>query len=233
MDLSDHTSPIPRPEPPAVAKWVLDGCGSASYKRTMIPTPEQVIALFLPAITDIRGALRKGIAHADTLQPSREDRDRWYWSHSARWKACEILHGVEQREGWNIAPNVPNSGIHIRVQELHVARLLRSLGGTTPHPGRNLQRRRAWSNQGQLFLAEGVLPPLSPIIDWHEDDEGEPEIHLGLPIGAWKMGAATRLYWRVPIAEDIDLASLRFEGAEEIGEQLATLNIDPAEEGSG
>src|SRR5690242_19521007 len=118
----------------------------------MIPTPEQVIEIFLPAVADIRTALRKGIAYADTVQPDAAERDPWFWSHSARWTARNHLAQCEDRE-WDMPCGIPNCGIHVRAGGLHVARVVRSLSGSTPHPGPNRHRRKAWTNQGQLFLA--------------------------------------------------------------------------------
>jgi hypothetical protein len=199
----------------------------------MIPTPEQVVPLLVPAIPDLRNALRRGIDFADDLQPDPTRRDPWFWSHSARWKACSILNGVEH-EGWAVTPDVPNCGIHLRLGDLHVARVLRSLAGTTPHPGSNRRRVAAWQGvQGQLPLAEnGTLPPLSLVVDWHEAEDGEPAIHVGLPAGSWTYGTNPRLHWRVLVPEDgLDLSSLRFDPGPDVGDTLVTLAIDPAEEG--
>lgn len=200
----------------------------------MVPTPEQVVPLLLPALADLREALQAGIDHADDLQPEQASRDPWYWSHSARWKACGTLRSATS-DGWTLLPEVPNCGIHLRLDDLHVVRVLRSLGGTTPHPGSNRRRAQAWTGvqvlQGQFLLASaGSLPPLSLVVDWQEVD-GEPELHVGLPAGPWRYGSVPRLYWRVPLPQaGIDLDTLVFDPGPDTGEPLVTLRVDPAEE---
>jgi hypothetical protein len=199
----------------------------------MIPTPEQVIPLVVPAVPDLRDAIRAGIDYADDVQPDLDERDPWYWSHSARWKARNSLRDIEDPEGWSLTPDIPNCGIHVRIGDLHEARVLRSLDGTTPHPGSNRRRRRAWTGvQGQFLLADGELPPLSLIIDWCAR-KGEPEIHVGLPAGPWEYGNAA-LHWRVALPEGgTDLKDLRFEPKPDPGLDLVDLTIDSAESGEG
>jgi hypothetical protein len=130
-------------------------------------------------------------------------------------------------------PSVPNCGIHLSVDRLHAVRVLRSFGGTTPHPGTNHRRMDAWHGvQGQLPLSSsGSLPPLSLIIDWRNRD-GEPELHLSLPAGAWSFLSPTRLHWRVELPEDgLALADLAFNPGPDAGDGLV-LHIDPAERAS-
>ena len=137
-------------------------------------------------------------------------------------------------EGYEVRSDIPNSGIHLRFQRLHVARVVRSFGGTTPAPGRNPSRRQAWKGlpvQGQLSLADNAkLPPLSLIIDW-QDIDGEPLIHVGLPRGEWAHGKSPRLYWRVPMPDEgVDIRSLRFDGSDDgFGGALLDIQIDAAE----
>ena len=120
-----------------------------------------------------------------------------------------LLEG--QSEDYVVRNDIPNFGIHLRFNDLHVARVVRSLAGTTPPPGPNPARRQAWSGvevQGQLeLLTDDGLPPLSLIIDWH-DFEGEPLIHVGLPIAPWDYKRSARLHRRVPLPnEEADLTS--------------------------
>ena len=202
----------------------------------MIPTPADVLPVVTSASGDLRDALRKGVAYADELQPNRNDRDPWFWSHSARHMARKQLFSANPQsgvEGYEMRGGVPNGGIHLRFHDMHVARVVRSLGGTTPAPGSNPARRRAWNGveipiQGQLALADNVtLPPLSLIIDW-QDVDGEPLIHISLPRGEWAYRKSPRLYWRVPLPDDgVDLNALRFDGSDDgFGEALLDFEID-------
>jgi hypothetical protein len=130
-----------------------------------------------------------------------------------------------------LVPRVRSLGIHLRVGDLHVVRVLRSLEGDTPPPGKNRKRREAYI-QGQLALAEpqGDLPALSLIADW-QDYEGEPIIHLGLPAEPWEFGRSARMHWRIPLtAGGSDLASLAFEPEPDEGLPPVTLRIHPSED---
>lgn len=205
----------------------------------MIPTPGEVLPLLTPATECLRDALRRGVAYADEQQPDRVD--PWFWSHSARFKARqELLLANPQPgvEGYEVRSDIPNSGIQLRFQRLHLARVLRSFGGTTPAPGRNPSRRRAWEGlpeQGQLSLAgDGKLPPLSLIIDW-QDVAGEPLIHVGLPRAGWAHGKSPKLYWRVPMPDEgVDLGSLEFDGSDDgFGGIRLEIEIDEAEGANG
>lgn len=200
----------------------------------MDPTPQEVLPVLAAASEDLYAALRKGIAYADELQPDRDARDPWFWSHSARFKArSELLGKAESRvEGYRLREGVPNCGIHLGFDGVHKARVVRSLGGTTPAPGRNPARRRDWRGvpvQTQLLLAaSGTLPPLSMIIDW-QDVAGEPVIHVGLPRFGWDYRTKPLLHWRVPLPDEgIDYASLVFDGSDD-GPDNVFIEIDPAE----
>ena len=196
----------------------------------MIPTLEDAVPLLEPCLADIREALRCGIDFANDLQPDADDRDRWFWSHSARYRARQELE-AGGGTGWEVVSKIPNSGIHVRLDELHVVRVLRSSGGTTPAPGHNRQRRAAWSQYHQLQLEldhEGGLPPLNLILDWSTEGDDLLVLHLGMPKGVWKFGSDPVLSWRVELPVDDDLASLVFPGTED-GPVDVTLRVDDAE----
>lgn len=196
------------------------------------PQPDQVVPLLVPAAPALWDGLRAGIEHANSLQPDPDDRNPWYWAHSARWKACQRIESAAGvGEDWSLVENVPNCGIHLRLDSMHVARVVRSFGGTTPHAGSNKKRARAWSGvQGQLALASGgTLPPLSLIIDWQVIDD-EPIVHVGLPAGNWEYGSTANLFWRVPLPNaDDDLSSLSFEPRVDAGGSLVRLRLDPVD----
>ncbi len=127
---------------------------------------------------------------------------------------------------------MPNSGIHLSIADIHTIRVLRSFGGTVPHPGSNRKRRRDWV-QDRLLLADG-LRPLSLLADWqaHED---EPLIYVSLPKRPWSYGSDPELHWRVPVTGDTDqdLANLRFDPGLLPGDVMVTVKIDPAERDAG
>jgi hypothetical protein len=209
----------------------VDGCGNRGYIRTVIPPPEAVLPLLIPALPDLGEALRAGIDYADSLQPDVQGRDPWYWSHSARWKARETLARSE-KSGWALVRDIPNCGIHIRLGHLHLVRVLRSLEGNTPHPGSGVRRQDAWVGvQGQFPLGDGVsLPALSLIMDW-QDAGGEPNLHLGLPVRPWQFLSVPRLHWRVPVFPGgTALDGVIFDPGPDTGsDRLVTLAVDPAE----
>jgi len=199
----------------------------------MIPTPRDVVPLLENVISPLYEAFREGIAWADSLQPA-EDRDPFFWSHSARFRARNRLRDADATD-WVLVPKVNNFGIHLLVADLHLIRVLRSLEGSTPPPGPNRRRRNAWQQlpaiQGQLALgSDGDLPPLSLVADWQTGLD-EPIIHLGLPQEPFGFRQNARLHWRVPLPSDgLDLASLAFEPGPDPGTAPVTLKVDPAEE---
>lgn len=193
-----------------------------------VPTPQDVLPVMECAVPHLTKALRLGIGHADDLQPDPDERDPWYWSHSARWRACKHLLAVERPQGWGIT-KAPNSGIHLQLEDIHAVRVLRSLNDTVPHPGPNHARRMVWM-QGALPPNDGSLPPLSLLIDWRVKDD-EPYIYASLPRKPWSYRAKPLVYWRVPVTGDADkdLANLQFDPGLLPGEQMVSFKVDPAE----
>lgn len=197
-----------------------------------VPAPGDVLPLVECAVPSLVKALRLGIGYADEQQPDPDDRDPWFWSHGARWRARRHLLSVAP-EGWSINPDVPNSGIHLCVDSVHDLRVLRSLGDTVPHPGPNRARRYAWI-QDTLPPRDGSLRPLSLLADWRVRDD-DPLIYLSLPKQPWKYGCDPELYWRVPVTGDAsqDLANLRFDPGLLPGDVMVTVKLDPAESDAG
>jgi|HubBroStandDraft_1064217.scaffolds.fasta_scaffold07925_5 hypothetical protein len=200
----------------------------------VMPTPQDVLPLAECAVPYLADALRLGIGFADDLQVNAKKRDPWFWSHSARGRACEYLLGLGkvEREGWGITKG-PNTGIHLRLDDIHTARVLRSLNDTVPHPGPNHARRMVWM-QGTLPPNDGSLPSLSLLMDWRVKDD-EPYIYISLPIRPWRYGATPQVYWRVPVTGDAgrDLANLQFDPGLLPGEQMVSFKVDPAERNLG
>jgi hypothetical protein len=197
-----------------------------------VPSPADVLPLVECTVPSLVKALQLGIGYADEQQPDPDDRDQWFWSHSARWRARRQLLSVAA-EGWSINPDVSNSGIHLCVDQVHCLRVLRSLGDTVPHPGSNRARRDAWI-QDTLPPRDGSLRPLSLLADWCVHDD-EPRIYLSLPKRPWTYGSDPELYWRVPVTGDAsqDLANLRFDPGLLPGDVMVTVKVDPAESEAG
>jgi hypothetical protein len=196
----------------------------------MIPTLRDVAPVIECVIPSLYAALRAGLAYAEDQQPEPDDRDSYFWTTCARFEARNQL-GLADGDGWALVPDVKSLGIHLRIGNLHAIRVLRSLQGGTPPPGRNKRRRSAYI-QGQFPLAdpEGDLPALSLIADW-QDLDGEPIIHLGLPAGPWEFGRTARMYWRVPLPGDgLDLNSLVFDPLPDDGTAPVTLRVHPSED---
>lgn len=183
----------------------------------VIPSPSEVVPLLEVSLPEIRQALLGGIDFANDIQPEPDGRDRWYWAHSARYRARRALEASsEGAHGWELIAGVPNSGIHICLGGLHVVRVLRSAEGTTPAPGHTRRRREAWQQFRLQFPVndetEG-LPPLDLVIDWTTDGTDALTMHLGMPLGVWTHGKPPILEWRVPLPSTDDLEGLAFEAA--------------------
>ncbi len=217
----------------APQRQVVDGSGRFPYFRRVTPTPQHVLPLVEPVAAPVLRALRLGAGYADDLQPDTDGRDRWFWSHCARFRARQVLAAAD-KAGWVLVDDVPNSGIHLRVRDLHRVRVLRSLEGTTPHPGRNKARLDYYHQEALLLANDNSLPPLSLIMDWRMVED-EPSIHIGLPKGRWDYGSAAKLYWRVPVTGDPneDLKNARFDPGVSPGDVTVTLLVDESEEGAG
>jgi hypothetical protein len=180
-------------------------------------------------------ALRFGSSYADGLQPEVENQH--FWSHSARFAAWKKLRQVEATN-WKLRDGVPNCGIHLTLNGLHNLRVVRSLGNTVPHPGRNNARRAAWQgiNEQLSFNLKddggNPIPYLSLIADWSLDEDREPVIYLSLPIGPWHFGQNPRCHWRVPLRSEgsTALEDMSFPGSDD-GDPMVAIDIDPAEWG--
>lgn len=196
-----------------------------------MPTPQDVLPIMECVVPHLTKALRLGIGHADDLQPDPKTRDSWYWSHSARWRACGHLLSVgkKEQEGWGFTKGA-NSGIHLRLADIHTVRVLRSVHDTVPHPGPNRARRLVWMQGSTLPPNDGSLPPLSLLMDWCVEDD-EPCIYASLPRQPWKYRGTPQVYWRVPVTGDAgkDLANLEFNPGLLPGDQMVSFKIDPAE----
>lgn len=196
----------------------------------MIATPQDVATLISPAAGPLHDALRIGHDFADQTML---DTDAAFHSHCVRYRAKMALSAHDSPE-WSLTPGVSNSGIHLRLGGLHQARLLRSLNGTTPHPGESQARRAAWSNPEQLVLAlddTRNLAPMSLLLDWHFVDD-EPVVHISLPKRPWKFGRSPQLHWRARLLDTgSNLDALEFKGDHEAQIDVS-IDIDPNEFGT-
>ncbi len=213
---------------------------------TVIPTPAQALTVLGPLGPSVWTSVQAGVDGANDLQPSAEGRDNYFWSHCARYYNRRRLFAESQghRDEWQLIPDVPNTGIHLIVDSVHRVRVLRSLNGDVPHPGRNRARRKAWSQppgQGQLFITadnrlvygdDKALLALSLLIDWHLDRHGEPVIHVSLPVGPWEFTDEVRVHWRVPLPGAEDFSNMAFNPPKPSPHEFGNLlRIDPNELG--
>jgi hypothetical protein len=200
----------------------------------MVATPAEVLPHIECAVPSLIKALTKGAAYADRLQRRADARDPWFWSHSARWRAKQILDDAP-KEGWGIVRSAPNSAIHLTFKGLQPARVLKSLNGTTPHAGGNRSRQEMWTFPEELALrTESGLQPIPLIFDWHIEEDG-PVIHAGIPKSAGDYLRGAVLYWRVPITGDADedLNDLEFNHPDPSPEAGVRLKVDPSEYETG
>ena len=196
------------------------------------PAPSEVVPMLDECLPEIRHALLGGIDFANDIQPDASGRDRWYWAHSARYKARRALEASSDgAKGWELIAGVPNSGIHVCLGGLHVVRILRSAEGTTPAPGHTRRRREAWQ-QFRLQLPIGDesdgLPPLDLVLDWTADGADVLTMHLGMPLGVWTHGKPPILEWRVLLPSTDDLEALTFAGADDVDVPVL-LRVDDTE----
>ena len=180
-------------------------------------SPDEVVPRLASCVPTVSEALRCGIDAANEGQPDASDRDPWYWSHTVRFTARRGLEKTsDPSDDWQLISGIPNSGIHLRVDGLHVVRVLRSASGTTPAPGHSRRRQEAWQQFQQLqfpFGGEG-LPPANLVLDWTTDHADEVVMHLGMPMGVWEHGKHPILAWRVLLASDDNLEELSFVGTD-------------------
>lgn len=202
-----------------------------------IPQPDDVLPLIEKWIGPIHDCLYGGIDYANALQPDGVV-ERWFWAHCARFETRKELLAL----GAPISASVPNAAIAFTFDGIHTARLVRSLWGSTPNPGRNRARRRSWVGikdvqQQFRFPSKGddtpPLPPLSLVLDWHQDDDDSPIVHCSLTVGPWQFKQRPRLHWRVPLSGDAtSFVGLRFDTPDDGGEpEIVIDRIDLADPG--
>ena len=192
---------------------------SANISSMRYTHPSEIVPRLSACVPALSEALRCGIDAANEGQPDPGDRDAWYWSHTVRYTARRKLEQVaDPSDDWQLIGEIPNSGIHLRIAELHVVRVLRSASGTTPAPGHSRRRREAWQQVQQLQFPFGEerIPPVNLVLDWTTDEADAVVMHLGMPVGVWEHGKHPVLAWRVLIASDDGLEELSFTGADEI-----------------
>ena len=186
---------------------------------TVTPSPSEVVPLLDASLPEIRQALLDGIDFANDIQPEPESRDRWFWAHSARYRARRVLEASSAgAQNWELIDGVPNSGIHVCLGGIHVVRVLRSVEGTTPAPGHTRRRREAWQQlplQFPIDVETEGLPRLDLVLDWTTDDADALTMHLGMPLGVWPYGNPPILEWRVLLPSTDDLEGLTFEGTDD------------------
>jgi hypothetical protein len=211
---------------------MFDGVTFGGYSIPMVPTSAQVMPMFDPIAKPIYEAIYSGVGYADDLLNYTDD--PWYWSHSARFTIRNILSTeLAIIDRWSLATRVPNSGVHLIADNIHPVRVVRSLAGDVPQPGRNRARQLAWCNpDNTLDLTvgqENPLPLVNLLIDWHLRDD-EPIVHVSLPIGPWRYGKPTRVHWREPLQRGgaASIGDLVFEGGDD-DSGLLTVTIDPTE----
>jgi hypothetical protein len=202
-------------------------------------TPEKVLPLLDGISTPLYEALRSGCSFADSIQPDLAAGGAWFWSHCARFSAQQMLASAQSPD-WSLVKNVPNNGIHLTIGGIHKVRVVKSLGGEIPPPGRNKARRTAWVGIAQQLTFNlpttgcDSIPALSLIADWHLDEDREPVIHLSLPRGPWRYGQDPRCEWRVHLSpgSSLGIDDLAFSGGDE-GDPLIEIAVDPPEWGAG
>ena len=212
----------------------------------MIPTPDQVLPLLAPLAGAVPSAIRDGMDAADLLQPDPLVRDNHFWSHSARFYHRRSL-ATAQAESWQLIEGVPNTGIHIILENVHRIRVLKSLNGLVPHPGSNPTRRADWAQpaaQGEFFLSadnrllveepDGVLPAMNLLIDWHQK-RGEPAIFVSLPKAPWDYKDSIRVHWRRPFPTEPggEFGSVGFNPPPVNDDFSTIVRIDPGEMDAG
>lgn len=213
-------------------RW-LTGCGFRAYVIGVFSTllgPYEVHSLVSCAVPAVFKALREGIDYADDLQSGEELADRHYWAHSARYRTKRsLVTANHDAEDWDLVPGLANSAIHLLIG-FHRVRLLRFESGSSPSPGSNRTRRRAWNQQLAFPIGRGDIPPLSLLIDWHLDGEGEPVVSLGLPKGCWEFKGDPLVHWRVPLHDDgLGMGDLSFDPGEDDGDVGVRLRLDDHE----
>jgi len=196
----------------------------------MIPTPADVLPVIERVVPDLAAALALGSDYADEQQPDPYDRDRWYWSHTARWRARNNLVAVSDKDGWTVDPSAPNSAIHLCAASVHPIRVLKTMNDTTPHAGRNKARQLAWSQSPLLVASAASGQPFSLVADWHKGKDG-PVVHIGLPKAPGNYVGGADLYWRVEVTGDAgyDLGNLEFDPGNPPDDLIVTLKVDPSE----
>jgi hypothetical protein len=202
-----------------------------AYITRVIPTPDEIVPKIECAVPTLIKVLTKGSAYADDLQPAKDKRDPWFWSHAARFRARQLL-AEATKDGWDIVRSAPNSGIHLTFKGFQPARVLKSLNGNAPHAGPNGARQLAWTFDDEALDLRSIsgLTAVPLLFDWHISENG-PVVHAGIPKRPGSFRSGAELYWRIPITGDADedLNNLSYDPTDPMPDAGVILKVDPAE----
>jgi hypothetical protein len=197
--------------------------------------PEAILTQLHEPIRALQHSMDDGVSFADGVM----DEQPWnphVWATLVRYRALNLLVAAE-KDGWWLGSKLPNCGIAIQSGQL-TGRLLKSQGGGPPAPGRNVARRRYWSQYRQLGLPLETNEPIDPsaganlIFDWDVTEDREVLLALSKPVGLWKYRGEPELEWRLPIM--IADTGLSFEGRDDEDVSVEPkYDLGELEQGSG
>jgi hypothetical protein len=172
-----------------------------------LDNPEEVLNFAVMPLRMIHDAFDDGVSYADT-QLEGQPQDSHYWSHSARYRARNVLNEVTWQEGWHLGRDLANSGVEIVRGDLTM-RVLKAIGGAPPHPGHNRARQSFWRQKPavvvptpqQLYFALAIdgltlLNGSNLIVDWDVIAKRQLVLALSKPDGVWNYQKKPRLAWR-------------------------------------
>jgi hypothetical protein len=180
-------------------------------------SPEAVLEYLREPLSAIHLSMDDGVSFADGVV----DDQPWnphVWATLVRYRALNILNAVEDK-WWGLGRKLPNCGISLKAGPF-TGRLLKAQGGDPPAPGRNLARRRYWSQYQQLSMPlspmdSGIDPLVGAnlIIDWDVSADRRVLLALSKPAGIWKYQGNPDLEWRHPIV--VEGNEMAFEGQDD------------------
>ena len=103
---------------------------------------------------------------------------------------------------------LPNTGIEILCLPVRV-KVLKSRNRSVPHPGRNISRRKYWSQKQSgaslPLIVSGVVTPPSPNLICHWRHEGgKISLALAQTYQPWEIGEPAKVAWNLELGDDLE-----------------------------
>ena len=148
----------------------------------------------------------------------------------------QLAESLDDFDHCKIELEVKNAAVHLHFFGLHSVRFRKASFGSTPPPGQSVTQQHAYQQLRMQLLGDTTdadgLPPLDLIADWKFDKDGNPVIHIGMPVNVWTFGAAPITAWRELLPRPEIFGGAIFQPAGDGGLPGTAIDVEAVEETS-